>query len=145
MRTQPTVRRTLSRRLAAFLVVPALLFAACGGETGIASGGADTVSEGRRGDLIASGETLYGAWCAECHGADLRGTDQGPSHLSVVYEPNHHGDVAFQMAVQFGTPAHHWPFGDMAPIPDLTVEEIEAITAYVREVQRREGFEPYPP
>ena len=43
-------------------------------------------------DLAASGGQLYAANCAECHGADLRGTDKGPSHLSEVYEPGHHAD-----------------------------------------------------
>jgi mono/diheme cytochrome c family protein len=53
-------------------------------------------------DLVASGELLYAANCAECHGVDLRGTDKGPSHLSEVYEPGHHGDGAFLLAVQAG-------------------------------------------
>ena len=43
-------------------------------------------------DLVVKGEQLYAANCAECHGADLRGTDKGPSHLSEVYEPGHHAD-----------------------------------------------------
>ena len=96
-------------------------------------------------DLVTAGEPLYQANCAQCHGTDLRGTDQGPSHLSIVYEPNHHGDAAFVLAVQRGVPQHHWPFGDMEPIPGLTTRELEAITAYVREQQRLKGFEPYPP
>ena len=95
--------------------------------------------------MIEKGEALYKANCAECHGADLRGTDVGPSHLSVVYEPGHHGDAAFMLAVQRGVRAHHWPFGDMAPIPGLDIDQIEAIVAYVREQQRLHGFEPYPP
>lgn len=96
-------------------------------------------------DLVAAGEPLYQASCAVCHGTDLRGTDKGPSHLSVVYEPNHHGDAAFVLSVQNGVRAHHWPFGDMAPVPGLSDEDLEAIVAYVRENQRISGFEPYPP
>jgi mono/diheme cytochrome c family protein len=96
-------------------------------------------------DLVAAGEPVYQASCASCHGTDLRGTDLGPSHLSVVYEPNHHGDAAFVLAAQNGVRAHHWPFGDMAPVPNLTDEDLEAIVAYVRENQRISGFEPYPP
>lgn len=34
--------------------------------------------------LVAEGEQLYAGSCAECHGADLRGTDRGPSRLSAV-------------------------------------------------------------
>ena len=94
---------------------------------------------------VSSGETLYQANCAACHGIDLRGTDQGPSHLSIVYEPNHHGDAAFILAAKQGVRAHHWRFGDMAPIEGLTDDDLAAIVAYVRENQRIHGFEPYPP
>lgn len=96
-------------------------------------------------DTVASGEPLYQATCAECHGPDLRGTDLGPSHLSIVYEPNHHGDAAFILAARNGVPQHHWPFGDMVPVPGLSDEDLNAIVAYVRENQRIFGYEPYPP
>lgn len=96
-------------------------------------------------ELIATGEQLYQANCASCHGADLRGTDEGPSHLSIVYEPGHHGDFAFQLAVSDGVRQHHWPFGDMAPVPGLSTEDVDAIVAFVREQQRVQGFEPYEP
>jgi mono/diheme cytochrome c family protein len=95
--------------------------------------------------LVDQGADLYAAHCAECHGEDLRGTDLGPSHLSIVYEPNHHGDFAFILAVEQGSPAHHWSFGDMAPVEGLTLDDVTAIIAFVREQQRIEGFEPYPP
>jgi mono/diheme cytochrome c family protein len=95
--------------------------------------------------LVEQGEPLYQAYCAECHGSDLRGTDKGPSHLSIVYEPNHHGDGAFLAAVSRGSPSHHWNFGSMPPIPELSQEDVAAITAFVREQQRLQGFEPYPP
>ena len=95
--------------------------------------------------VVAAGEPLYQASCAECHGTDLRGTDLGPSHLSIVYQPNHHGDAAFVLAARNGVPQHHWPFGDMAPVAGLSDEDLNAIVAYVRENQRVSGFEPYPP
>lgn len=96
-------------------------------------------------DLVAAGEPLYQASCAQCHGADLRGTALGPSHLSVVYEPNHHGDAAFVLAARNGVRQHHWPYGDMPPIPGLTDDDLAAIVAFVRDQQRIHGFEPYPP
>lgn len=95
--------------------------------------------------LVAAGDELYQASCAACHGSDLRGTDLGPSHLSIVYEPNHHGDAAFILAAKNGVPQHHWPFGDMAPVPGLNDDDLVAIVAFVRENQRIFGFEPYPP
>lgn len=112
--------------------------AACGsasrnGETGI---------ESQDPEQVAVGEEIYAANCASCHGDDLRGTDQGPSHLSRVYEPNHHGDGSFQLAVQIGSRQHHWDLGPMPPVEGLTEEAVEAIIAFVRETQRVEGFEP---
>ncbi len=121
--------------------VAAVIIAACGdnatnGDTGISP---------QDPELAAQGAGLYQASCAECHGRDLRGTERGPSFLSNVYEPNHHSDVAFLFAVQRGTSAHHWRFGDMPPIEGLTGDEVGAIVAFVRETQRIEGFESYPP
>jgi mono/diheme cytochrome c family protein len=95
--------------------------------------------------LVAEGAGLYEAFCAECHGSDLRGTDLGPSHLSIVYEPGHHGDGAFQIAVLIGATPHHWDFGPMPPVEGLNEDDVDAIIAFVRQRQREEGFEPYPP
>lgn len=96
-------------------------------------------------ESVAAGSELYLARCAECHGADLRGTDRGPSHLSIVYQPDHHGDGAFLVAVMAGAVEHHWDFGPMPPIEGLDELDVDAIVAFVREQQRLEGFEPYPP
>jgi mono/diheme cytochrome c family protein len=93
----------------------------------------------------SAGADLYAANCASCHGADLRGTDDGPSHLSQVYAPDHHSDDSFRAAVANGSPAHHWNFGDMAPVPGLDDEQVDAIIAFVREQQERHGLEAYPP
>jgi mono/diheme cytochrome c family protein len=87
------------------------------------------------------GADLYQSNCASCHGSDLRGTDKGPSHLSLVYEPNHHGDDAFRSAILNGARQHHWNFGDMAAITGLDDNEINEIIAYVRSEQERQGFE----
>lgn len=123
------------------LVVVAVIASACGGTSGDPGTGISKQDP----DLVAAGAVLYAATCAECHGADLRGTDQGPSHLSILYEPNHHADGAFLLAVLQGVRAHHWRFGDMEPIEGLTSDDVASIVAFVRETQRIEGFEPYPP
>ena len=134
---QETVRT--GRMAAALVVTLSVVLAACGG----GSSEADIPTQDP--ELVAAGADLYAANCAECHGTDLRGTDKGPSHLSEVYEPNHHADGAFLFAVQAGSRAHHWSFGDMPPVEGLSTEDVEAIVAFVREQQRIEGFEPYPP
>ena len=95
--------------------------------------------------LVAEGDVLYQASCAACHGSDLRGTALGPSHLSVIYNPDHHGDGAFASAVVTGVQAHHWGFGDMQPVPQITAPDFERIMAFIRENQRIEGFEAYSP
>lgn len=115
-------------------VILALVAASCGGDSDDDSSGASAAGSGE-------GAALYGESCAVCHGDDLRGTSRGPSHLSIVYEPGHHSDDAFRSAIANGSPQHHWDFGDMPPVPGLDDDEVEAIIAYVREVQEREGFE----
>ncbi len=89
---------------------------------------------------LPHGAAVYAASCASCHGADLRGTEEGPSHLSIVYEPNHHSDESFRRAIANGAPAHHFDFGDMPPVPGLTDEDVEAVIAFVRAEQTRQGF-----
>lgn len=95
--------------------------------------------------LVAEGDVLYQASCAVCHGTDLRGTAIGPSHLSVIYNPDHHRDAGFASAVVNGVQAHHWDFGDMPAVPQVSAEDFERIIAFIRENQRVEGFEAYPP
>ena len=92
----------------------------------------------------AAGKTLYARHCAACHGADLLGNDKGdkkgPPLLHRIYEPSHHGDAAFQLAAKNGVRAHHWAYGDMAPVPQVTPDDVAHITAYVRAEQRRVGI-----
>ena len=90
---------------------------------------------------VAQGKRLFEKNCASCHGLDLKGSDKGPPLLHPVYEPSHHGDAAFQMAVKHGSRAHHWRFGDMPPVPGLTPDDVAHITAYVRQVQRQHGIQ----
>lgn len=86
------------------------------------------------------GKTLFEKHCAACHGADLKGSDKGPPLLHRIYEPSHHADAAFQLAVRNGVRAHHWQFGDMAPLPQVTPDEVAHVTAYVRAEQRKVGI-----
>lgn len=93
---------------------------------------------------LAQGESLYLQNCASCHGIDLKGTDKGdtrgPPLLHKIYEPSHHGDAAFQLAAKNGVRAHHWSYGDMAPVPKVTPDDVAHITAYVRAQQLKFGI-----
>jgi len=88
----------------------------------------------------SAGKILFARSCAQCHGTDLRGTKQGPPFMHRIYEPSHHGDVAFQIAVKYGSRQHHWNFGDMKSVAGLTTDDVAHITAYVRAEQRNAGI-----
>ena len=64
-----------------------------------------------------------------------------PPLVHIIYEPGHHGDESFQRAVALGVRAHHWRFGNMAPVEGLTREDVALIVAYIRELQRANGIE----
>ncbi|GMU40392.1 MAG: hypothetical protein AMXMBFR23_12580 [Chloroflexota bacterium] len=137
------------RALAFAAVLAALVLAACGGdatpEAAPPSGAVPAVpaasSSDGAGVIEGSGEALYAANCARCHGADLNGTGEGPPFLHRVYEPSHHADASFFLAVQRGVRAHHWDFGDMPPVEGLSEAEVAAIIAFVRAQQRAVGIE----
>ena len=84
----------------------------------------------------SKGEELFLKNCALCHGERGKGTDRGPSFLSPIYHPNHHGDESFLLAARNGARAHHWQFGDMPPVPGVNEEEVRQIVGYVRWLQR---------
>lgn len=78
--------------------------------------------------------------CAECHGQSLAGTDKGPPLIHDFYNPGHHSDAAFYAAVAKGVRQHHWRFGDMKPLPQVSEDEVRMIIRYVREMQRANGI-----
>lgn len=48
--------------------------------------------------------------------------------------------MAFVLAARNGVRAHHWPFGNMTPVPGLTDPELAGIIRFVREVQVANGI-----
>ena len=87
-----------------------------------------------------SGEQKFTAKCSVCHGAGGVGTSHGPPLVHKIYEPNHHGDVAFQNAAANGVRAHHWQFGNMPKIEGVTPDDIDQIVKYVRWLQKQAGI-----
>lgn len=87
-----------------------------------------------------AGQSLFSAACAVCHGDNAAGSGQGPPLVHRIYEPGHHGDMAFVLAVRRGVRAHHWTFGNMPAVEGLSDEEIQQIIAYVRALQRANGI-----
>ena len=86
------------------------------------------------------GEQKFMANCAVCHGAGGAGTSQGPPLVHKIYEPNHHGDAAFQRAAANGVKAHHWQFGDMPKIEAVKPDDVDQIVRYVRWLQKQAGI-----
>ncbi len=95
--------------------------------------------QGFVGDSV-QGELLFNANCLSCHGAEGSGTQFGPPLVHDTYNPRHHADLSFNLAVKNGVRSHHWQFGDMKPVPGVSPEDITHITQYVREQQRMAGI-----
>ncbi len=89
---------------------------------------------------LSKGEALFNSRCAACHGIGAKGTPVGPPFLDKIYEPNHHADSAFYRAPEMGVRAHHWKFGDMPKIPDVTRDDLAQIIAYIRWLQKQAGI-----
>lgn len=114
-------------------------------DNALPNAGTDLVNVALPDTLSAQAETgkqAFDAVCAACHGTNGAGKDGfGPPLVHVIYEPNHHGDMSFFMAVQNGVRAHHWRFGNMPPQEGLTKGDVTNIIAYVREMQQANGIE----
>lgn len=86
------------------------------------------------------GEALFNQKCAVCHGPRAAGSPQGPPLVHKYYEPGHHSDMAFLLAVRRGVRAHHWRFGNMPPVPGLSDADVRAVIDYLRALQRANGI-----
>ena len=95
--------------------------------------------EGFVGD-VNKGATLFRQNCLLCHGKSGNGSNQGPPLVHKIYNSSHHADLAFHLAVKNGVRRHHWRFGDMPPLPELTPQDVGHIVVYVRGLQRRAGI-----
>jgi mono/diheme cytochrome c family protein len=89
---------------------------------------------------LALGAEVYERDCAVCHGPQGTGTAQGPPLVHRVYEPRHHSDFAFLLAIRHGVRAHHWRFGDMPPVEGISDEEAQRVIAYIRHLQQEAGI-----
>lgn len=87
------------------------------------------------------GEKVFTAKCAACHGeAGAGNSEKGPPLIHKIYEPSHHGDMAFLVAALNGVRQHHWDFGNMLPIEGITQGEVAMVVDYIRQVQRANGI-----
>jgi hypothetical protein len=56
------------------------------------------------------------------------------------YKPSHHGDPAFYRAAMKGVQAHHWKFGNMAPVNGITRKDMDSIVPFIRWLQKEKGL-----
>jgi mono/diheme cytochrome c family protein len=133
------MRSQISKFLTAALVAVGL---ATGSGAGLAQSGAiyPAPKEPEMTPRLQLGMMNYGAYCAECHGKTGGGSDKGPTFIHRVYNPGHHGDGSFFVAAKRGARAHHWKFGDMKPVKDVTDAQLELIVEYVRAFQKANGL-----
>lgn len=87
-----------------------------------------------------AGKPVFEAVCAVCHGASLRGTDNGPPLLHPFYAPGHHDDAMVLSAVNNGAKSHHWKFGDMPKPEGVKPGQDKELLAYVRAMQAANGI-----
>ncbi len=87
-----------------------------------------------------SGQSRFKTYCAECHGDSGQGSDTGPPLIHQIYHPGHHADGAFYAAAKRGSRQHHWQFGNMPPVDGIEDADINAIVAYIRELQSANGI-----
>ena len=138
--------------LIALLAVAVLVIAACGGGDGNGYGTSEApadepaasepvaVASGDSPEAELPGEQLFIANCSMCHGVNASGTAQGPPLLDRIYEPGHHPDASFVIAVSRGVRQHHWQFGNMPAVPDLSIDQIQQVVCFVRQLQVADGI-----
>ncbi len=94
----------------------------------------------RLSQIAARGQSAFDRACAACHGRNAAGSDKGPPLVHDIYNPGHHGNASFVFAAKRGVRRHHWNFGDMPALPQVTEGEIASIIRYVRELQVANGI-----
>lgn len=137
--------------LAVLLICGAILIAACGSDDDYET--VDThdtheaddaaladLTTGELSEAARAGEKLFSANCSACHGATANGTNQGPPLVHQIYEPGHHSNASFVIAVARGVRAHHWDFGNMPAVDGLSIDQIHQVICYVRELQLSSGI-----
>lgn len=90
--------------------------------------------------LAKQGEALFNENCAACHGKNIAGSENGPPLIHTTYNPGHHADEAFFRAAKNGVQAHHWGFGNMPVIENVSDEDITKIVRYIRDMQLANGI-----
>lgn len=93
-------------------------------------------------ELAQHGRKVINARCAECHGVDgTGGSKKGPPMLHPMYREAVYPDYHFKRVVREGKAEKNWRFGPMPAIPDISDDDLDAVVAFVREVQKATNVE----
>lgn len=139
-------RGTPTLRPVSITALLCLLLASCGGENQDEYSFSSNNQQGisvvvpELSDKARLGKELFTASCVECHGANAGGSSQGPPLIDKIYEPGHHADISFFLAVQQGVRQHHWQFGNMPPREEVSADDVDELICYVRELQYANGI-----
>lgn len=128
------------RYLVIFFTLTAVIFVVAKGFKPSTGNGQIAVKVPELTDEAKAGKRFFDGTCAACHGNNAAGSDKGPPLVHKIYEPSHHGDAAFFLAIRNGVRAHHWPFGNMPAQSHITEAQSKAIVRYIRELQRANGI-----
>ena len=104
------------------------------------TGGPVTVKVPELSSLEQRGKLAFDENCATCHGTNAGGSEQGPPLVHKTYNPGHHSDIAFFNAVKNGVSRHHWSFGNMPPLRNVSRRQTKSIVRYVRRLQVANGI-----
>lgn len=89
---------------------------------------------------VMKGAQLFSTNCIQCHGKQLEGSASGPPLIHAYYHPDHHADLAFYLAVYQGVHQHHWQFGNMPAMKELTPDDAGHLLRFIRQKQQEAGL-----
>lgn len=94
-------------------------------------------------EVLARGETIYEGLCRACHGADMRGGDQGGPNLlrSQIVLNDQHGELIGEI-IQNGRSTPGMP--EMPPL-QVSVQDSVAVAEYIHSVWARQSGQGGPP
>jgi mono/diheme cytochrome c family protein len=129
---QAARRRTLSWAVP----VGAVALAAIVAVVLTATGGSDDPPAPGSPEELALGAEVFDQSCATCHGPEAGGGLAGPPLTHEIYGDLTDADI--RTVIDQGKQPTNWPRFEagMTPIPGLSVSEVDAVIAYVRDVQR---------
>ncbi|HEY9080618.1 cytochrome c [Magnetovibrio sp.] len=88
------------------------------------------------------GREVFAQSCQECHGVDgAGGTRTGPPLIHPMYRENLYPDYVLKKVLREGKREKNWRFGPMEPVKNITEQQIDDVTLFIRTVQNASGID----